>query len=73
MPLLGGAIVDALASGEVRGKPGDHVLAYATGQPFRRVLAISLGDRASFQPISSRATREARFDILAAATSRRSR
>jgi leucyl aminopeptidase len=48
--VVGGVIADALASGEVRGKPGDHVLAYATDRPFRRVLAISLGDRASFQP-----------------------
>ncbi len=47
---VGGVIVDALTSGEVRGRPGDHVLAYAMGRPFRRVLAISLGERASFQP-----------------------
>ena len=46
----GGVIIDALTSGEVRGKLGDHVLGYAKGRPFRRVLAISLGDGASFEP-----------------------
>jgi leucyl aminopeptidase len=46
----GGVIIDALTSGEVRGKLGDHVLGYAMGRPFRRVLAISLGDAASFEP-----------------------
>ncbi len=47
---LGGVIADALASGEVRGKPGDHVIVYAKGQPYRRVFAVSLGDRSTFQP-----------------------
>jgi leucyl aminopeptidase len=47
---LGGVIADALAAGEVRGKLGDHVLVYAKGQPYRRVLAVSLGDRSSFEP-----------------------
>jgi leucyl aminopeptidase len=47
---VGGVIADALASGEVRGVPGDHVLTYATKQPFRRVLGISLGKAADFQP-----------------------
>ncbi|MBV9718026.1 MAG: leucyl aminopeptidase [Candidatus Eremiobacteraeota bacterium] len=47
---LGGVIADALASGDVRGKLGDRVLVYAKDQPYRRVLAISLGDRATFEP-----------------------
>jgi leucyl aminopeptidase len=47
---LGGVIADAVTSGEVRGKLGDHVLVYAKGQPYRRVLAVSLGERASFEP-----------------------
>ena len=47
---LGGVIADALAAGEVRGKLGDHVLVYAKGQPYLRVLAVSLGDRGSFEP-----------------------
>ena len=47
---LGGVIADAVASGEVRGKLGEHVLAYAKDRPYRRVLAISLGDRANFEP-----------------------
>ena len=47
---LGGIIADALASGEVRGKLGDHVLVYAKDQPYRRVLAASLGERSHFEP-----------------------
>ena len=47
---LGGAIADAVASGEVRGKVGDVILAYAKDQSYRRVLAVSLGDRTSFEP-----------------------
>ncbi|HET6275735.1 MAG TPA: leucyl aminopeptidase [Candidatus Cybelea sp.] len=46
----GGAIAEALASGEVRGKLGEVVLAYAKDRPYRRVLAISLGDRNAFEP-----------------------
>ncbi|MGA7356536.1 MAG: leucyl aminopeptidase [Candidatus Cybelea sp.] len=47
---LDGAIADALAAGEIRGKLGEHVLVHAKGQPYRRVLAISLGDQSSFEP-----------------------
>jgi len=47
---LGGVIADALDSGETRGKFGEVVLAYAKGQPYRRVLAISLGKPSSFEP-----------------------
>ena len=49
---LDGIIADALTSGDVRGKLGEHVLLYVKGQPFRRVLAVSLGDRSTFQPYS---------------------
>src|SRR5580700_9570004 len=47
---LGGVIADALSSGETRGTLGDHVLVYAKGEPYRRVLAVSLGDRKKFEP-----------------------
>ncbi len=47
---LGGVIADALASGEIRGRTGEHVLIHAKGQPYRRVLAVSLGERARFEP-----------------------
>jgi leucyl aminopeptidase len=47
---LGGVIADALASGETRGSLGDHVLVYAKDAPYRRVLAVSLGERAKFEP-----------------------
>ncbi len=47
---LGGVIADALASGEIRGRLGEHVFAYAKGQPYQRVLAVSLGERAKFEP-----------------------
>ncbi len=47
---LGGAIADALSSGEIRGRTGEHVLIHAKDRPYRRVLAISLGERKSFEP-----------------------
>src|SRR5579862_325539 len=47
---IGGVIADALAIGDVRGKQGEHVLVYAKDRPFRRVLAISLGEQKSFEP-----------------------
>jgi leucyl aminopeptidase len=47
---IGGVIADAIATGDVRGKLGELVLVYAKGQPFRRVLAISLGEREHFEP-----------------------
>jgi leucyl aminopeptidase len=47
---LGGAIAEAISSGEVRGKFGDHVLLYAKDQPYRRVLAVCLGNSAGFEP-----------------------
>jgi leucyl aminopeptidase len=47
---LGGVIADALSAGEVRGRLGDHVLVYAKGKPYRRILAVGLGERSSFEP-----------------------
>jgi len=47
---LGGVIADALANKEIKGRLGEHVLAYAKSQPYQRVLAVSLGERASFEP-----------------------
>jgi leucyl aminopeptidase len=47
---LGGVIADAISSGEIRGRVGEHVLVYAKGQPYRRVLAVSLGEHAKFEP-----------------------
>ncbi len=47
---LGGTIADALASKEIAGRLGENVLVYAKGQPYRRVLAVSLGERARFEP-----------------------
>ncbi len=60
---LGGVIADALASGEVRGKLGDHVLFYAQGQPYRRVLAISLGEPRISSRTCSRVMPARRFAI----------
>jgi leucyl aminopeptidase len=47
---LGGVIADTLASGEIRGRFGDHVLVYAKDRPYHRVLAVSLGERSGFEP-----------------------
>lgn len=47
--LAGGPISEALESGEITGKFGETVLAYASRQPFRRVLAIGVGDAAKFE------------------------
>ncbi len=46
---VGGPISDALAAGEVKGKLGETVLAYAKDQPFRRVLGVGLGESAKFE------------------------
>jgi leucyl aminopeptidase len=47
---IGGVVADALSNKEIKGRPGEYVLAYAKGQPYQRVLAISLGERATFEP-----------------------
>ncbi|HEY1656207.1 MAG TPA: leucyl aminopeptidase [Candidatus Tumulicola sp.] len=46
---VGGAIADALESGEIKGKLGEVVLVHAKDQPFRRVLAVGLGESAAFE------------------------
>src|SRR5580693_1407554 len=46
---IGGPIADALASGEIKGKLGETVLAYAKDRPFRRMLAIGLGESKKFE------------------------
>ncbi|MBV8489039.1 MAG: leucyl aminopeptidase, partial [Candidatus Eremiobacteraeota bacterium] len=48
--LVGGAISEAVAAEEIKGKLGETVLAYAGKEPFRRVLAIGLGESAKFEP-----------------------
>ena len=45
----GGAIADALESGEIKGKLGEVVLVHAKDRPFHRVLAVGLGERANFE------------------------
>lgn len=47
---LGGALADVFASGELSGKPNEVALLHAKDQPYHRVLAVGLGDRAKFQP-----------------------
>jgi leucyl aminopeptidase len=47
---LGGALADILASGEITGKANEVSLLHAKDQPYHRVLAVGLGDRAKFQP-----------------------
>jgi leucyl aminopeptidase len=48
--LLGGAIADAIAAGEIKGKLGETIFFHAKDQPFRRVLAVGLGDVKKFEP-----------------------
>ncbi|HEY0396020.1 MAG TPA: leucyl aminopeptidase [Candidatus Elarobacter sp.] len=43
--LLGGAIADVLASGEIAGKPNETSLVHAKDTPFKRVLVVGLGER----------------------------
>ncbi|HEY9085121.1 MAG TPA: leucyl aminopeptidase [Candidatus Tyrphobacter sp.] len=47
---VGGALADAVQSGETKGKLGETVLIHAKELPFRRVLAVGLGERAAFEP-----------------------
>ncbi len=47
---LGGAIADVLASGEIAGKPNETSLIHAKDAPFKRVLAVGLGERAKLTP-----------------------
>ena len=43
---LDGALSDILAGGEISGKPNETSLIHAKGSPFKRVLAVGLGERA---------------------------
>ncbi len=47
---LGGALADVFAGGEISGKANEVCLLHAKDQPYARVLAIGLGDRAKFTP-----------------------
>jgi len=47
---LGGAIADVIAGGEISGKANEVALLHARDLPYRRVLAVGLGERAKFQP-----------------------
>jgi leucyl aminopeptidase len=46
--VLGGAIADVIASGEIAGKPNETSLVHAKDTPFKRVLVVGLGERDTF-------------------------
>jgi leucyl aminopeptidase len=46
--VLGGAIADILAGGEITGKPNETSLVHAKDAPFKRALVIGLGEREKF-------------------------
>ncbi|MBV8643507.1 MAG: leucyl aminopeptidase [Candidatus Eremiobacteraeota bacterium] len=48
--VLGGAIADILAGGEIAGKANETSLVHAKDAPFKRVLVIGLGDRDKLTP-----------------------
>jgi leucyl aminopeptidase len=48
--LLDGAIADAVKAGEMKGKIGETVFLHAKDQPFRRVLAVGLGESGKCEP-----------------------
>jgi leucyl aminopeptidase len=48
--VLGGALADIVASGEIGGKANETSLVHAKDAPFKRVLAIGLGEREKFTP-----------------------
>ena len=43
--VLGGELADALSAGEITGKLNEVVLIHAKDTPFKRVLAVGLGER----------------------------
>jgi leucyl aminopeptidase len=47
--LLGGALKEVLDSGEIKGKLAEVVLLHTKEQPFRRVLAVGLGEAEKFE------------------------
>jgi leucyl aminopeptidase len=46
---VGGAISEAISSGEFKGASGDTLLVHAIDRPFKRVLAVGVGERARFE------------------------
>ena len=46
---LNGALKDALQNGEFKGKRSETLLMHAKDRPFRRVLAVGLGERERFE------------------------
>ena len=46
--VLGGAIADVIASGEIAGKPNETSLVHAKDAPFKRVFVVGLGERAKY-------------------------
>lgn len=48
--VVGGALADAIASGEAKGKRYESTLIHAKDRPFRRLLAVGLGERNDFAP-----------------------
>jgi leucyl aminopeptidase len=48
--VLGGALADIVASGEIGGKANETSLVHAKDAPFKRVLAIGLGEREKLTP-----------------------
>jgi leucyl aminopeptidase len=46
----GGALADAIAGGETKGKLYETTLIHAKDRPFRRALAVGLGKREEFEP-----------------------
>ncbi|MBV8370276.1 MAG: leucyl aminopeptidase [Candidatus Eremiobacteraeota bacterium] len=48
--VLGGELAGVLASGELTGKPNETALIHAPGAPFKRVLAVGLGEREKLTP-----------------------
>ncbi|HTJ28249.1 MAG TPA: leucyl aminopeptidase [Candidatus Limnocylindria bacterium] len=48
--VLGGAIADVLATGEIAGKPNETSLLHSKDAPFKRVFVIGLGEREKLKP-----------------------
>jgi len=48
--VLGGAIADVVASGEIAGKANETSLIHAKDAPFKRVLVVGLGERDKLTP-----------------------
>jgi leucyl aminopeptidase len=48
--VLGGAIADVLAAGEIAGKPGETSLLHAKDAPFKRAFVVGLGEREKLTP-----------------------